>query len=81
MVQWTDRPISPIKAWQRIGRFSVPFMADLVSSNEKAKWEGITPPGKLSVSWLSKDTRNKVQQAPHRMQGFCLDMGFHLMRG
>lgn len=37
MVQWTDRPISPLKAWQRIGLFSVPLMAHRVPSNLKIK--------------------------------------------
>ena len=47
----------PVNAAQRIGRFSVPFMADRVSFSLMAKQEGMTPSGKVSVSWQSKDTR------------------------
>jgi hypothetical protein len=62
-----------------MGLFSVPFITDRVAFSATAKWKGITPPWKLSISQLSNETLNMAQQAPQRMHGFCGGMGNHLM--
>jgi len=75
IVQQTDWPMVPVKAWQRIGLFSVPFIQNRNPFKAKVNQNGTTPPGAWSVSLNSIGTRYKAQHAPHRIQGLFKSKG------